>query len=316
MSARRRNPGTDQLSWHIRLLLGGYPPWWRLRYDDEMRDTLLALRAGGTMQALSGIDLARGLVDAWLHPTTTSPEAHMTAQTTRLLGRTAWGLLLLALAGCAFAKVVEDPAFTAAAEAHPALALSIDTVRAAALACLVIITVAAVVTSGAVIRLPASDRRHCLLLLAVVPACTLSWLVALAAARLVTDSTAIHSARHVAAFAIVAAATVVAGVCCTAALLQVAARLPQDGAVPRLRSAALVVTGPLVALIALSVMVWTVLVATQSPHLLRADNGLLATPTVVSALAVVVALVAAAVLCGRSAVTVFSSRADAPRNTR
>lgn len=302
-----------RLSWHVRLLLGGYPPWWRLRYDDEMRDTLLALHAsqgGGSV----GWDLARGLVDAWLHPT--SPEVNITPRTTRLVSRTAWGLLLLVLSGGVFAKVVEDPAFSTAADAHPALAWCLDAVRAAALGCSLIAALAAVVALPAMLRLPAMDRRRCLLLLAVVPACGVGWLAALAATRLVTDSTAIHSTQHIAAFAGLAAATVAAGACSTAAVLQVVLRLTQEGLVTRLRPAAVVTTGVFAVVAAVSLAAWTVAVAAQSPHLLSADYGMIGTPTAVSLAAVVAGFAGAALLCGQSAVDVLSSPADAQRSSR
>lgn len=305
----------DQLSWRARLLLGGYPPWWRLRYDDEMRDTLLALREARGCRQADSWDLARGLVDAWLHPTLTSSEARMSDHTARLLSRTAWGLLILVLAGAAFAKVIENPVFTAAADADPALMWSVVALRAAGLACAAVIAIAAVAAGSAVRRLPASDRRRCLLLLAVVPASAAGWFLALAGARLMTDSTPVHSSAQIAAFVALAAATVLAGACSTAALLQINLRLPQRGFVTPVRTAAMVATGVFVAVAALSVAVWTVVIAAQSPHLLGADYGLLATPTVITMLAVVAGLAAAASLCGRGAIGVLSNPADAPRSS-
>jgi hypothetical protein len=45
-----------------------YPPWWRARYGDEM-DAVLEV---GTQHRRDLFDLARGALDAWLHPSSPS----------------------------------------------------------------------------------------------------------------------------------------------------------------------------------------------------------------------------------------------------
>ena len=277
---------------------------------------LLALHATSRRSGALSWDLLRGVADAWLHPTLRPKESSMSDPTARSLPRTAWGLLAFVMAAAGFAKVLEDPSFASAAGAHPGLAWSANAMRAAGLVIAATVAVAAVVALGALPRLTPSERRRCLLLQAVVPCSFATWLIVVAVARHVTDDTSVHSAAHVTAFVALVVASLMTGACSTAAVLRVAVALPLLGFGHRIRSLAIVIAalGTLVA--AAAATMWTLVLALQSPHLLRADDGLLATPTVVSMLLVITSLTAAAVLCGLGAVDVLSSRAVAPRSSR
>ena len=126
MTSGPLEPTGPRLSWQVRLLLGGYPPWWRLRYDDEMRDTVLAMTSAGHWRPRDSRDLFRGLVEAWLNPGLVPSEDPMPDPTRRLIPHTAWGLLLFVLAGAGFAKGIDDPMYTQAASAHEAIGWCVD----------------------------------------------------------------------------------------------------------------------------------------------------------------------------------------------
>lgn len=314
---RRPSP---KLRWHLRLLLASFPPWWRRRYDDEMRATLLALRRAGPWRDVrDSCDLVRGLVAAWLDPTQIPSEQTMTDRTTSLVPSAGWGLLLFVVAGSGFAKVVEDPPFAAAARQHPLLGWWVDGLVVAAVATALVMAAATVPSVVVLLRQNPARRRRDLAPLAVVPVSAACLLTTLVVTRDVADGTAVHAPSHVAAFVALALVAVLSGAASTLALVRVAIRVPDTPTVDRSRSAAMVATGVLITAGALGVAGWTVTAAVETPNLLRSRGGLLATSTTLTLQVVLAGLVAAAALCGRSAIgagRTLSSRGAAPRSSR
>lgn len=313
----KRPGGADrELGWYVRLLLGSYPRWWRLRYDDEMRDTLLALREDGGWRRGGCCDLLRGLVDAWLHPTHFPTEHRMTDRTTRFVPRAAWGLLLFVLAGSAFAKLVEDPPFTAAARQHQALSWWGDALVVCAVATALVMTVATLPSFAALARSRSGCRVRLPAPLVVVPVSALAVSATLLLARQVADGTSVHRPSHVGAFLALALVTALGGIASTLALVRVATQVPEEPSIARSRTAAMVATGVLTGLGAVAVLGWTLTAEAETPHLLHTQNGLLATPTLLTVLIALAGLGGAAVLCGSSAVGALSSRGAAQRSSR
>ncbi len=70
-------------------LLALYPRWWIARYGDEMRSLL----DDAPRRRRDGFDLARGALDAWLHPPVPSHLAGVAA----LVGGAAWTAVALAV---------------------------------------------------------------------------------------------------------------------------------------------------------------------------------------------------------------------------
>lgn len=316
MTSRGAGAQRPRLTWQVRLLLGSYPPWWRIRYDDEMRDTLLALRESGHWQARDGWDLVRGLVEAWLNPTSFSLEDAMTDPSRRSIPRTAWGLLLFVLAGSGFAKVIEDPPFSAAAQQHTLLGWCVDALTVAAGGTAVVMTAATLPSVVTILRQPSGRGWHQLAALLVAPASGAAFIVALVVARGIADSAPGHRTSQVVAFLLLLAVTVLGGICTTVALVRVATRVPDSPRVEVVRRVATVSVAVCTAVAALAVLGWTLALAVETPHLLHTRDGLLSTPTLPTLATVLAGLVAAAVLCGRSGVGVLFSREAAPRSSR
>lgn len=316
--SRRRDISSAEpgLSWYVRLLLSSYPPWWRLRYDDEMRDTLMALREEECRRHSGGWDLLRGLVDAWLHPIHLASEKPMSDRTTRLVPRAAWGLLLFVVAGSSFAKVIEDPPFPAAARQHPALTWWVDALVFCAVATALVMTVAALPSLVALARSSSVSRMRLFATLTVIPVSALAAGGTLDVARQVADGTSVHRPSHVAAFLALTTVILLAAIGSTLALVRVATRVPEDPSIDRSRSAAMVAIGVLTGLGALAVLGWTLTAAEATPYLLHTQSGVLATPTLLTLLPALAGLVGAAVLCGSSGVGALSSRGAAPRSNR
>jgi hypothetical protein len=304
-----------RLSWHVRLLLGGYPPWWRLRYDDELRDTVLAIRAAGHWGARDSRDLLRGLVEAWLNPAVVPAEGPMPDPTRRLIPRTAWGLLLFVLAGGGFAKLIDDPAVTSATHHHPAIQWSLWGLMAAAGATTVLMAACTIPYLRAILSQGRRDALRTLAPLLVVPVCAVAFGVTLVGSWALADSTPLHSVRHVLAFLALVAVTLVAGISCTIAVLRVATRTPERRDVGIGRRVGMIAVGAFTTIAVVTVVGWVVAVAIEAPGLLHGSEGILATPTMPSLAAAVLGLVGAATLCAPTGIRALSSRASAPRSS-
>lgn len=297
----------------LRIVLGCYPASWRARYRDELEDTVGSLLSEGTSRGRLIVDLAVGAVDAWLHPLPDPERTAMPDPTARLMRPAAWSLLLFVFAGSAFAKLNEDPAFTAAARSHPVLSWCVTALMVAAIGAAVVMLLATVPALLAVLREDPARRRRDVATLLVVPLCVLVVLGTLAAAKAVSGPDGPHSATNVVAFLVLMVVTLAAGGCATIALLRVAAGLPERPEILLTRRVAILAVAGCVAVAALAVTGWAVGVAVAEPSLLHTDNGVLASPTFITLAAALVGLLLSAAVFVRSGFAVVSSRGAAPQ---
>jgi hypothetical protein len=288
-----------RLGWRVRLLLGCYPPWWRVCYDDEMRDTVLALRDEGRWSAVGARDLLRGLVSAWANPAAVPSGEGMPWPDRRLVRFAAWGLLLFVFGVAGFAKMLDYPEFTAAADQHHVLSWCVTALAGVAICTAVVVSAAALVALVALVRQP--DRRWQVMApLLAVPLSAFAFAVTLGIARRIADGPAPAHARQVGAFAVLLAVTALCGLVCTVAVMRTALQVPESRAVAVSRRVALVSVGALTTLAALSVLAWTLVAASQTPGLLRANEGLVSTPTLLTVLGCLAGLLSGAGLCLRA----------------
>lgn len=301
---RELSTGTG-LGWRIQLLLVCYPPWWRVRYDDEMRDTVLAMREAGHWRKSSGLDLLRGLMSAWLNPATIPCDQGMPERDRRLVPFAAWGLLLFALGGAGFAKMLDYPPFTTAADRHPALGWCVTALVGAAVCTAVVMSTAALVALAGLMRQPGCRRQTARPLL-VVPLSAAALAATVGIARRVADGPA--HAHQGFAFVALVAVTGVCGLVCTIALMRTAVRVPESRAVAVSRTVALVLVGALTTLATLSVLAWTLVAAGETPTLLQGHAGLVSTPTALTLAITLAGLVAAAALCLRATAGVMAQQ--------
>lgn len=120
-------PRTTLAGWLVRL----YPSAWRARYADE----LLAWIAEGGLGPLVALDLARGALDANLHPNLAA--GRRIAMPDRLRGLVVGvlcGYAAFVFAGAGYQKLTEYDDFVAVAHRHAAVGTAFDAVVAAALA--------------------------------------------------------------------------------------------------------------------------------------------------------------------------------------
>lgn len=308
MSERRPDSSRRTLGWTAALLLGSYPPWWRLRYDDEMRDTVLALRDEGHWNAASARDLLRGVVAAWLAPTQVPSSNTVLARQRRLLPCTAWGLLIFVLAGSAFAKVIEDPAFAAAGRRHAALSWCVTSLMVAAIAAAVVMALASTFSIVAVLRHGHRTRWRTLIPLLVAPASLGVFALTVAVTRSVADDSPAHAVSQGAAFGTLVLVLVAGGVATTIAVMRVAVRVPDAPGVAINEQIATVGVAVFTTISAIVTLLWTLVAAAESPSLLHSHDGVLGTSTSLSVVMVLIGLAASALLCGRSAVATMQAR--------
>jgi hypothetical protein len=273
-----------------------------------MRDTVLALHDEGRWTAAGTRDLLRGLVASWLNPAAVPSEGGLPERERRLVPFAAWGLLLFVLGGLGFAKMIEYPEFAGAADHHPLLAWSLIVLVAAAGCTAIVMTAAAVVALVAVVssRQPLWQVARPLL---VVPLSMVALGATIALARATADGPADHT-RQVAAFVALSVMTAICGAVCTVALMRVTLRVPNSRAVAASRRLAMLSIGVLTALGAIAVLSWTLVMAIESPSLLQEREGLLATPTLLTVVACLGAMVGGAGCCTRAAAGVIRGRRD------
>lgn len=303
---RELSTGTG-MGWRIQLVLACYPPWWRVRYEDEMRDTVLSMRDAGHWRKSSSLDLLRGLMSAWLNPAASPCEEGMPERDRRLVSFAAWGLLLFALGGAGFAKMLDYPPFTTAADRHPALSWCVTALVGTAVCTAVVMSSASLVALAVLMRRP-GRRWQATKPLLVVPVSAAALAVTVWIARRVAAGPAPAHGPQVFAFVALVAVTVVCGLVCTVALMRTAVRVPESQAVALSRTVALVSLGALTTLATLSVLAWTLVAAGETPALLHGHAGLVSTPTALTLAITLAGLVAAAALCLRAAAGVVAQQ--------
>lgn len=165
-------------------LIALYPRWWRNRYGDEMR----ALLESAPNRPRDPVDLARGALDAWLHPPNPSRLPALAA----LLGGGLWTV--------AAARVIAQPV----PPDWPGYLEEIVLMGLVAVGCLLVAVV------GVALRVADSWGRSLWLAVGLAVAGYLGWVVALAGtASGAVDSVTLWAAQATAMIATAAVGTAV-----------------------------------------------------------------------------------------------------------
>ena len=124
----------------VRLVLGVYPRWWRQRYGEEFAALLTDLTDSASRPARARLlaNALRGGLTARLAPTA---ERVMPDRSKEPLATIACAIMVFAVGVAGLAKLREGTVFSSAAQAHPAMGMSLDILRgAAALAGIAVLT--------------------------------------------------------------------------------------------------------------------------------------------------------------------------------
>jgi hypothetical protein len=262
----------------VRALVGCYPADWRRRYGSEYSQLLCDLRVH--RHPFLVLDSLRGAARAQLAPGG-SPMSTRSPMTTAV-----WAVALFTVAGIGFQKLSEDLAGVAAG------------VRAvlvvAAVVALVSLVVAAAPTAVALLR--GRDRKAWWYVAVPVVAGAVWFGVVQLAVGLSQPNDVRSGATRLAAVVVgIAGVGVVAGTAWAAATVLRRVAAPEPA---RLRPVALTILAVAMGAASVLALVWGLRVHATAPGAFSGDDGLVATPFVVSWVATVVLMAVAAVLAG------------------
>jgi hypothetical protein len=239
----------------------------------------------------------------------------VTDETTRLIPPTAWGLLLFLFGGAAFAKVNDDPAFTAATHHHPALAVCLYALAVSAVTAAAVMGLATVPSLVLLLRQGKAQARRDAAPLLVVLLGLGCLSGAVVVARSFAGRSGPHAASNTALFIGLCVVSLGVGVGLTIALIRVAVRVPEKPVVVASRRAAMIALAVCTTVAAAAVAGWVVTLAATERHLLTSNDGLLASPVTPTLAVILAVLTVAATLCVRSGWAALSSPGGAPRSS-
>ena len=291
------------------MLVGLYPRAWRERYEEEF----VAMLGQRPASVSDLVDVAFGVLDTWVRPQVVSEGGRFVIPKMRSsLLAVLWAWVGFVAAGVGFQKMSEYEDFVSAARENPVVGISFETVVVGA-----IVALAALVVGGAPIVLAAvrealAEGRRDVPLLFCVPLFSAAAFVGyvLVLGKIIYPTLgrlAVHDVVNVALFLSLGGAFLLAAAA-SAAAVSVAVSRGKIGA--RFYRFALF-PGTLVALamgvVLVATVVWGLALRAQAPALFSGDEGVLATPTAASWLAIVAVMAVCA--CAALAATVRGLRA-------
>jgi hypothetical protein len=280
----------------VRRLVGLYSRAWRERYEEEF----LAMLEQGSASLSDLLDVALGVLDAWLWPQVTwEGRTIVSARMRSSVLAVLWAWVGLVVGGVGFQKMTEYDDFVRAARENPLVGLSFDAVVIGA-----VVALAAVLTGGSPVALAALRRalaegRKDVLLLLCVPPLSVAGFVGyvLLLSRVIYPGLggfSVHAALNVALFLSLVGAFLIAAVVSAGAVTAAVGRAEVGGWPIRFALYAAVVAALAMVVVLMGTVVWGLALLASSPSLFLGDDGILATPTVASWLAVVALMSASA----------------------
>ena len=284
------------MSWLARRLVGLYPRAWRERYEEEF----LAMLEQGRASLADFLDVAFGALDAWLWPQVTSEGRAIVAARMRssVLG-VLWAWVGLVVAGVGFQKMAEYEDFVDAARENALVGLSFDAIVGGALIALAAVLVGGTPVALAALRGAVAERRRDVPLLFCVPPISLAGSVGYAVllGGVIYPSLgylSVHASLNVTLFLSLVGAFLVAAVASAGAITAAVGRAEVGGRPIRFALFAAVVVAVAMAVVLIGTVVWGLALLVSAPSLFLGDEGILATPTAATWLAVVALMSASA----------------------
>ena len=273
-----------------------YPRVWRDRYEEEF----VAMLEQGPLSIRDLFDIALGAVDAWLRPQVVyKRRLVMVARMRGSVLAVLWAWAGLVVAGVGFRKMTEYDDFVRAARESALVGVAFDAVVVGAVVALVAVTVGgAPVAFVALRRALVEGRKDVPLLLCVPPLLGAGFvayvLVIVDVIYPALGRIAVQDTVNVALFLSLVGAFVLAALASAWAVTAAVGRVEVGGRALRFALYLGAVATAAMAAVLVSTIVWGLALLAQAPALFSGDEGILATPTYATWLAIVVVMAVSA----------------------
>jgi hypothetical protein len=279
-----------------------YPRAWRERYEEEF----VAMLEQGPVTIKDLFDVVFGAVDAWLRPQVVY-EGRL-VMVSRMRGSVLavlWAWVGLVVAGVGFRKMTEYDDFVRAARDSALVGVTFDTVVVGAVVALAAVAVGGAPVAFAALRKALAERRKDVLLLCmplIFGAGFVGYiLVLMKVIYPALGRVAVHGTVNVALFLSLVGAFSLAALASAWAVTAAVGRVEVGGRTLRFALYPAAVAAAGMAVVLVGTTVWGVTLRATAPTLFSGDDGILATPTYVTWLAIV------AVMAVSTAVAVVAS---------
>jgi hypothetical protein len=277
--------------WLVRL----YPQAWRERYGEEFLALLEERRASSVGNLF---DVAFGALDAWLEPQVTSGRSTVVVE--RMRGSVLlvlWGWVGLVVAGIGFQKMTEYEDFIRAARDSVAVGVAYYAVMVGAVLALAAVAVGGLPLAFAAVRNAVEERRRDVPLLFCVPPLSLVGFVGyvLLVTKVIYPALghpAVHDASNVALFLSLVGVFLLAAVASAWAVSAALGRSAVEGRTVRFALYSAAVAAFAMVVVLAGAAVWGLALRAHSTALYTGDDGILATPTYATWLAIVAVMAA------------------------
>jgi hypothetical protein len=266
-----------------------YPRVWRERYEEEFGALLEERHAS----VLDVCDVALGALDAWLFPQVAGERsvAFMVGRMRRSVLLVLWSWVGVVAAGVGFQKMTEYEDFVRAARESVPVGAAFDAVVVGALVTLAAVLVGGIPIVFAALRDALGSGRKDVPLLLCVPPLSLGVFVGyvLVLMRVVypfLGNLTIHDPVNVALFLSIVVMFLLAAVASTASVSAAVGRSGVGESLYRFALYPATLAALSMVVVSVATAVWGLALWAQAPILFSGDDGLLATPTAASWLAI------------------------------
>jgi hypothetical protein len=279
-------------------LVRAYPRAWRERYEEEF----VAMLEQGPVSIRDLFDVTLGVVDAWLRPQVVY-EGRL-AMVDRMRGSVLavlWAWAGVVVGGVGFRKLTEYDDFVRAARDNALVGVAFDAVVVGAVVALAAVMVGGAPVAYAALRKALSEGRKDVPLLLCMPVLFGAGFVGyvLVLVKVIYPALgpgAVHGAVNVALFLSLVGAFLLAALASVGAVTAAVGRVEVGGRILRFALYPAAVAAAAMAVVLVGVTVWGLGLLAQAPALFSCDEGILATPTYATWLAIVAVMAVSTVV--------------------
>jgi hypothetical protein len=288
-------------------LVRAYPRAWRVRYEDEF----LAVIAERPFSLADALDIARGALDAHLHPELIP--GRMTAMSNRMAILTIFcAYIAFVLGGLGLYGSVDDSPFVSAMHDHTALAAAWNVLAAGSAVALLAVVIGGLPVALGVFRHARAVSHRNLTLLAVPALALVVWLavtVILGISHLGSASKATRAALQAVWMGVFVAGAVIstAAVCLAVMRSEIGEqRIRVSGVDLTVQPDRFVIAPAVITILAMAVMLaaaicWVILARSDAPEAFNGEWGYFSAPTRLTLLASVAVMAIATVTAAAAA---------------